>query len=72
DPGAGGQGVGCSQGGPGLQERLGRRAVRPRGAFPLELEPCRLGWLPGAARVLPGPPRRPAGARDAGRGEAGL
>src|SRR4028119_564809 len=69
DPGAGGRGVGYSKGGPSLQERLAGRAFRAHAVVRLEPEPGRLGRSPGAAGVLSGPPRRAAGARDAGRGE---
>src|SRR4028119_1214829 len=52
--------------GPGLQERLGGRPVRAYGDVPREPEPRAMGESPREAGVLPGPPRRAAGARGAG------
>src|SRR4028119_2121611 len=52
--------------GPGLQERLGGRPFRPDGDVPREPEPLAMGESPREAGLLPGPPRRAAGARGAG------
>src|SRR4028118_1202407 len=52
--------------GPGLQERLGGRPFRADGDVPREPEPLAMGGAPREAGVLPGPPRRAAGPRDAG------
>src|SRR4028119_1889091 len=51
--------------GPGLQERLGGRPFRAYGDVPREPEPLAMGESPREAGVLPGPPRRAAGPRDA-------
>src|SRR4028118_1429017 len=57
-------------GGAGLHERLGGRPVRAYGDVPREPEPRGMGGSRGEAGVLPRPPRRPAGPRDAGGGVA--
>ncbi|CAA9461889.1 MAG: hypothetical protein AVDCRST_MAG02-3120, partial [uncultured Rubrobacteraceae bacterium] len=66
DPRAGVRGDRRPEGGPGLQERLGGWPVRTDAVVPREPEPRGMVGSPGEAGVLPGPPRRAAGARHAG------
>src|SRR4028118_655666 len=64
--GRGTHGVARTEEGPSLQERLGGWPFRAYGDVPREPEPLAMGESPREAGVLPGPPRRAAGPRDAG------